>query len=129
MQLKWNKLLSVCAVQRRLAREMLLQSRDSLAFPLFNLKGYPMKKILIASAILCFASAQAMAQTTAPVGGAPVPAAAAPAAGAAGAGAAAAGTIAGLSTSALIAIGAAVAVVAGAASSDSTTTHTTPTHH
>ena len=127
MQLKWNKLLSVCAVQRRLAREMLLQSRDSLAFPLFNLKGYPMKKILIASAILCFASAQAMAQTTAPVGGAPVPAAAAPAAGAAGA--AVGGTVAGLSTSALIAIGAAVAVVAGAASSDSTTTHTTPTHH
>ena len=128
MQLKWNKLLSVWAVQRRLAREMLLQSRDSLAFPLFNLKGYPMKKILIASAILCFASAQAMAQTTAPVGGAPVPAAAAPAAGAA-AGAAVGGTVAGLSTSALIAIGAAVAVVAGAASSDSTTTHTTPTHH
>lgn len=127
MQLKWNKLLSVWAVQRRLAREMLLQSRDSLAFPLFNLKGYPMKKILIASAILCFASAQAMAQTTAPVGGAPVPAAAAPAAGAAGA--AVGGTVAGLSTSALIAIGAAVAVVAGAASSDSTTTHTTPTHH
>ena len=118
MQLKWNKLLSVCAVQRRLAREMLLQSRDSLAFPLFNLKGYPMKKILIASAILCFASAQAMAQS------APAPAAATPAAGAA-----AAGTIAGLSTSALIAIGAAVAVVAGAASSDSTTAHTTPTHH
>ena len=127
MQLKWNKLLSVWAVQRRLAREMLLQSRDSLAFPLFNLKGYPMKKILIASAILCFASAQAMAQTTAPVGGAPVPAAAAPAAGATGA--AVGGTVAGLSTSALIAIGAAVAVVAGAASSDSTTAHTTPTHH
>lgn len=121
--------MSSRAVWRRLAGEMLLQSRDSLAFPLFNLKGYPMKKILIASAILCFASAQAMAQTTAPVGGAPVPAAAAPAAGAA-AGAAVGGTVAGLSTSALIAIGAAVAVVAGAASSDSTTTHHgTTTHH
>ncbi|MGK5055214.1 hypothetical protein [Janthinobacterium sp. RB2P8] len=119
--------MSTWTVQRRLAKEMLLQSCDSLAFPLFNLKGYPMKKILIASAILCFASAQAMAQTTAPVGGAPVPAAAAPAAGATGA--AVGGTVAGLSTSALIAIGAAVAVVAGAASSDSTTAHTTPTHH
>lgn len=103
----------------RLSREMLLQSCDSLAFPLFNLKGYPMKKILIASAILCFASAQAMAQSTP----APAPVAAAPAAGAA-----AGGTVAGLSTSALIAIGAAVAVVAGAASSDSTTAHTTPSH-
>lgn len=64
-----------------------------------------MKKILIASAILAFASAQAMAQTTAPVGGAPVPAAAAPAAGAAGATAGA--TVAGLSVSTMIAIGAA----------------------
>ena len=63
---------------------------------------------------------------SAPAASAPV-AAAAPAAGAAGA--AAGGTVAGLSTSALIAIGAAVAVVAGAASSDSTTTHhATPTH-
>jgi uncharacterized membrane protein YhiD involved in acid resistance len=87
---------------------MLLQSRDSLAFPLINLKGYPMKKILIASAILCFASAPAAGATGAAVGG----------------------TVAGLSTSALIAIGAAVAVVAGAASSDSTTTHHgTTTHH
>ncbi|MEG2901099.1 MAG: hypothetical protein RR983_12385, partial [Massilia sp.] len=66
-----------------------------------------MKKILIASAILCFASAQAMAQS------APAPAATAPAAPAAGAAGATAGTtVAGLSVSTMIAIGAAVAVVA-----------------
>ncbi|WP_219115205.1 hypothetical protein [Janthinobacterium sp. UMAB-56] len=128
MQLKYNKLLSPWTVQRRLAREMLLQSRDSLSFPLFNLKGYPMKKILIASAILCFASAQAMAQTTPPVVPAQPPAAGA--AGATGGGTAAGvGAAAGLSTSAMIAIGAAVAVVAGAASSDSTTTHHAATAH
>lgn len=92
-------------------------------FPLFNQKGYSMKKILIASAILCFASAQAFAQS------APAPAAAAPATGTAAAGAAAGTTVAGLSVSTLIAIGAAVAVVAGAASSDSTTAHATPSHH
>ncbi len=63
------------------------------------------------------ASVKSLAATTRLAQSVPAAPGAAPAAG--GAGAAAGGTVAGLSVSTMIAIGAAVAVVAGAASSDS----------
>jgi hypothetical protein len=106
--------------------------------PLQLNKGLKMKKLLVTTAILSLLSAQAFAQesATANAGNASSTATA----GQAGASSsAAAGTssgflgstaIAGMSTGALIAIGAAVAVVASASSDDgTTTTHSTTTHH
>jgi hypothetical protein len=107
--------------------------------PLQLNKGLKMKKLLVTTAILSLLSAQAFAQesATANAGNASSTATAGQA-GAASSSAAAGTTggflgttaIAGMSTGALIAIGAAVAVVASASSDDgTTTTHSTTTHH
>jgi hypothetical protein len=97
--------------------------------PSSYIKDQTMKKLFATVAILGMISAPVFAQEVAPVAAPAAPAAAAPAVAApAAAGTAAAGTgfgVAGLSTAAMVGIGAAVAAVAVVASDNNSTT----THH